>query len=189
MLLFSKSIAHVSAAENGILLVPGTKSNKIQKILCRLRKEKKFIDREFFQIYLSDPIPPRLYGTIKDHKPEKDCPIRPTVSTIGTPAYVICKYLAEIIQPTLNKNSNKIQKSTSFVHGAEEWKIGPTEIQVSYDVVNLYTSVPLDRSVQVIVEFLQDDHAELKNRTKLNLTDIQQLLEVCLSECYFFKTM
>ena len=107
------------------------------------------------------------------------------MSAIGTPAYVISKYLAEIIQPTLNKNSNKIQKSTSFVHGPKEWKIGPTEIQVSYDVVNLYTSVPLDRSVQVIVEFLQDDHAELKNRTKLNLTDIQQLLEVCLSECYF----
>ena len=61
----------------------------------------------------------------------------------------------------------------------------PTEIQVSYVVVNLYPSVPLDRSIQVIVEFLRDDLAKLKKRTKLNLTDIQQLQEVCLSECYF----
>ena len=30
----------------------------------------------------------------------------------------------------------------------------PTEIQVSYDVVNVYQSVLLDRSVRVIVEFL-----------------------------------
>ena len=51
--------------------------------------------------------------------------------------------------------------------------------------MNLYPSVPLDRSIQVVVEFLQDDHAELKKRTKLNLTDIQQLLKLCLSECYF----
>ena len=51
----------------------------------------------------------------------------------------------------------------------------PTETQVSYDVVNLYVSVPLDRSIQVIVEFLQDDDAELKKRTKLYLTDIQNL--------------
>ena len=51
----------------------------------------------------------------------------------------------------------------------------PTETQVSYDVVNLYASVPLDRSIQVIVEFLQDDDAELKKRTKLYLTDIQNL--------------
>ena len=65
----------------------------------------------------------------------------------------------------------------------------PTETQVSYDVVNLYASVPLDRSIQVIVEFLQDDHAELKKRTKLNLTDIQQLLELSLNECFFFIKM
>ena len=157
-------------------------TNKIQKILCRLRKEKKFTDREYFQIYPSDPIPPRLYGTVKAHKPEKNYPMRTIVSTIGTPAYGISKYLVEIIQPTLNKN-NKIQNSTSFVHEAKDWKIEPTEIQVSYDVVNIYPSVPLDRSIQVVVEFLQNDHAELKKRTKLNLTDIQQLLELCLSEC------
>ena len=51
----------------------------------------------------------------------------------------------------------------------------PTETQLSYDVVNLYASVPLDRSIQVIVEFLEDDDAELKKRTKLYLTDIQNL--------------
>ena len=147
-------------------------TNKIQKILCRLRKEKKFADREYFQVYLSDPIPPRLYGIIKAHKSEKNYPMRNIVSTIGTTAYGISKYLVEIIQPTLNKNNNKIQNSTSFVYEAKDWKIEPTEIQVSYDVVNLYPSVPPDRSIQVIVEFLRDDHVELKKRTKLNLTDI-----------------
>ena len=160
-------------------------TNKIQKILCRLRKEKKFTDREYFQIYPSDTAPPRLYGTIKAHKPVQNYSMRTIVSTIGTPAYGISKYLVGIIQPTLNKNNNKIQNSTSFVHEAKDWKIEPTEIQVFYDVVNLYPSVPLNRSIQVIVEFLQDDHAESKKRTKLNLTDIQQLLELCLSECCF----
>ena len=160
-------------------------TNKIQKILCRLRKEKQFTDKEYFQIYPSDPIPPRLHGTIKAHKPEKNYPMRTIVSTIGTPAYGIFKYLVQIIQPTLNKSNNKIQNSTSFVHEAKDRKIEPNETQVSYDVVNLYPSVPLNRSIQVIAEFLQDDHAELKKRTKLNVTDIQQLLELCLSEFYF----
>ena len=109
--------------------------------------------------------------------------MRTIVSTIGTPAYGISKYLVQIIQPTLNKSNNKIQNSASFVHEAKNWKIELTEIQVPYVVVNLYPSVPLDRSIQV--KFFQDDHAKLKKRTKLNLTDIQQLLELCLSECYF----
>ena len=128
-----------------------------------------------------------MYGTIKAHKPEKNYPMKTIVSTIGTPVYGISKFLVEIVQPTLNKSNNKIQNSTSFVHEAKDWKIEPTEIQVSYDVWNLYPSVPLDRSIQVLdlFKFLQDDHTELKKRTKLNITDIQQLLKLCLSECYF----
>ena len=116
-------------------------TNKIQKILCRLRKEKKFTDREYFQIYPSDPIPPQFYGTIKAHKPEKNYPMTTIVSTIGTPTYGISKYLVEIIQPTLNENNKKNQNSTSFVREAKDWKIQPTEIQISYDVVNLYASI------------------------------------------------
>ena len=140
-------------------------------------------------IYPSDPTPPRLYCTIKAHKPEKNCPTRTILSIMGTPTYGISKYLVQIIQPKLNKSNNKIQNSTSFVHEPKDWKIEPTETQLSRDVVNLYPSVPLDRSIQVIVEFLQDDHAELKKRTKLNLTDIQQLLELSLNECFFFIKM
>ena len=95
-------------------------SNKIQKILCRLRKEKKFTDREYFQIYLPDPIPTRFYGTINAHKPEKNYPMGTIVSTIRTSAYGISKHLVEIIQPTLNKNNNKIPNSTSFVYEAKD---------------------------------------------------------------------
>ena len=39
-------------------------NSKIGEILYRPRKEKKATDGEYFQIYLSDAIPPRLYGTI-----------------------------------------------------------------------------------------------------------------------------
>ena len=70
-------------------------------------------------------------------------------------------------------------------HEAKESKIEPTKIEISYNVVNLYSSVPLDRSIQIIVEFLQKDHAELKKRTNLNLTGIHELLVLCLRECYF----
>ena len=50
------------------------------------KKRKKFIDKKYFQIYPLDPMPPRLYGTITAHKPEKNCPMRTIASTIGTPA-------------------------------------------------------------------------------------------------------
>ena len=116
-------------------------TSKIQKHLCKLRKENKFTDQEYFEIYPSDPIPPRLYGTVKVHKPEKNYSMRTVVSTIGTPPYGISEYLIKIIQPTLNKSQHKFKNYVEFVNEAKTWKISPTEIQVSYDVVNLYPSV------------------------------------------------
>ena len=106
-------------------------ASKIQKHLCKLRKEKKFTDQGYFEIYPSDPIPPRLYGTVKARKPEKNYPMRTVLSTIGAPPYGISKYLVKIIQPTLNKSQHKIKNSVQFVNEAKTWKISPTEIEVS----------------------------------------------------------
>ena len=131
-------------------------TNKIQKHLCKLRKEKKFTDKEYFDIYSSGLIPPRLYGRVKAQKPEKNYPIRTVVSTIGTPPYRIAKYQVKIFQPTLSKSQHKIKNSVEFVNQAKTWEISRTEIQVSYDVVNVYTPVPLDKAIDVIREYLKN---------------------------------
>ena len=107
------------------------------------------------------------------------------VSTIGTPLYGISKYLVKIIQPKLNKSQHKLKNSVEFVNEAKTWKIPPSEIQVSYDVFNLYPSFPLDKAIDVIVEYLKNDFNNVKTRTKLTLVDIHQLIELCVSECYF----
>ena len=111
--------------------------------------------------------------------------MRTVVSTIGTSPYGFSKYLIKMMQPTLNNSQHKIKKSVQFVNKSKAWKISPTEIQVSY-VVNLYPSVSLDKAIHVIVKYLQqNDFNNVKRRTKLTLVDIHQLLELCLSECYF----
>ena len=84
-----------------------------------------------------------MYGTIKAHKPEKNYPMRLVVSTIGTPSYRTSEYLVKIIQPTLNKNINRLMNSYSFADISKTWEVDPDEVQVSYDVVNLYPSVPV----------------------------------------------
>ena len=61
-------------------------------MVCTLRKQEKFNNKLYYEFYPSDPIPPRLYGVIKAHKPEKDFPMRTIVSTIGTAPYGISKH-------------------------------------------------------------------------------------------------
>ena len=111
--------------------------------------------------------------------------MRIIVSTIGTPPYGISKYLIDIIQTTLNKNQHKVKSSRSFVLQAQTWKIERDEMQVSYDVTNLYPSIPIDKAIHVILQQLSENYEDLKTRTKLTLVDIQQIIELCVSECYF----
>ena len=159
-------------------------TSKIQKHLATLRKQQKFETRTYFQLYPSDPIPPRLSGVIKAHKHEKCYPMRAIVSTIGTPPYDISQYLVELIQPTLNKSKYKITNSSSFVNEAKGWLVKRDEVQVSYDIVNLYSSVPINKALDVLMDQLNSDKDDLMKRTKLCLKDIYELAELCLSKCY-----
>ncbi|XP_065683266.1 uncharacterized protein LOC136096059 [Hydra vulgaris] len=59
------------------------------------------------------------------------------------------------------------------------------EVQVSFDVVNLYPSIPIDEAIPVIIDILNNDIDDLKTQTKLFLVHIHQLIELSLSNCYF----
>ena len=156
----------------------------IRKLLSTLNKKGKFTKKEYECLYPSDPIPPRMYGTIKAHKPEKNYPMRIVVSTIGTPSYGISQHLVTLIQPTLNNNDTRLCNSATFVRKSREWNISPEEVQVSYDVINLYPSVPLGEATNVILDLLNSD-PDLRSRTKLTLQEIRSLILICISKCYF----
>ena len=61
----------------------------------------------------------------------------------------------------------------------KEWKKTKNKLKAKP-----YPVVSLDTSIKVIIKFFREDHEELKNRSKLNLTDICQFLNLCLSKCY-----
>ena len=107
------------------------------------------------------------------------------ISTVETPTYEISKYLTKIIQPMLNKNKHKLINSRTFISEAKNWDTFKEEIKVSYDVVNLYPSIPIEQSITIVINQHQEDES-LPNRTKLNLNEIKKLLHLCLSNCYFF---
>ena len=159
--------------------------NKFQVEISRLRKEDKINKQTFYAMYPSDAVPPRLYGLIKAHKPSKNFPMRCVVSTIGTPYYGTSSYLVKLIQPTLNKCDIRVINSASFVDEAKDWTIDANEIQVSFDVVALYPSIPIKRAIDAMMHILQNDEADVRERTNLSMSDIRKLLELSLSTCYF----
>ena len=99
--------------------------------------------------------------------------------------YGISQYLVELIQPTLNKSKYKIANSLSFVNEVKSWLVKRDEVQVSYDIVNLYPPIPINKALNVLIDQLNNGKDNLMKRTKLCLKDIYELAELCLSKCYF----
>ena len=95
------------------------------------------------------------------------------------------QYLVELIQPTLKKSKYKITNSSSIVNEAKNWLVKRNEVQVSYDIINLYPSVPINKALDVLVDQPNNDKDDLMKRTKLCLKDIYELAELCLNKCYF----
>ena len=108
--------------------------------------------------------------------------MRIVVSTIGTLNYGISNYLVKIIQPVLNKNKTGLKNFFDFVNKASSWNIN--EVQVSFDVVNLYPSIPLKEATLILIDQLNKDDS-FKYSTKLTISETRQLIELCLHCCYF----
>lgn len=91
---------------------------------------------------------PRIYGLPKIHK--EGVPLRPIVNTIGSPTYERAKYVAKILRPLVGNTDSFIKDSHDFVKLIKNEKIECDEILVSFDVVSLFTKIPLDEAIYVI---------------------------------------
>ena len=58
---------------------------------------------------------------------------------------------------------------------------------MSYDTVNLCTSVPINKAVDVLIDQLNNDKDDLMKRTKPCLKDIDELAELCLSYAQYLE--
>ena len=89
----------------------------------------------------TDSPAPRFYGQPKIHQP--GVPIRPIVSYSGSPLYSLNKYMANILKAYVKDEKNNAKNSTTFSNYIRNAPIEGDEIMVSFDVISLYTNVPI----------------------------------------------
>ena len=161
-------------------------TNKYRKELVEKLKElkdKNKISLDLYRkLYPTMDQPPRFYGLPKVHK--AGYPLRPIVSSIGTISYGCAKYLAKVLSPLVGRTIHHVQNSEDFVKEIRGISLEEDEELRSYDVTALFTSVPVDKALDIIENRLKEDPT-LKDRTSLLPSDIAELLGICLKCTYF----
>jgi predicted GIY-YIG superfamily endonuclease len=125
---------------------------------------------------------PHIYGLPKVHK--EGVPLRPIVSSRFGPLYELSRFLLPIITPYSENSKYTVKDSKDFVRILKHNGMDNNDIMVSFDIVNLFPSVPTKLTLEIVKEKLEGDPS-LSSRTYLTVEGILELLEVCLNSVYF----
>ena len=83
----------------------------------------------------------------------------------------MAKELAKIFKPLVGKSPHHVNSTQDFVEQAKHISLAPGECLSSYDVSALFTSAPVDPTLNIIKDLLEKDHT-LKERIVREVSDI-----------------
>ena len=153
----------------------------VNDFVYQLLLDNKIKQDKYYWLRCSKAVMPRFYGLPKIHK--VNVPLRPIVSFVNSPTYNISKFLSKIIKPLMT-NRFSVTNSIDFIDRIKDVVIEEDDILVSFDVVSLFTSVPVDCAIKCIFDLLVVDDS-LPTRTQLNAHDIKTGLEICSNSSVF----
>ena len=111
--------------------------------------------------------------------------MRPILSATGTCNYALAKWLDEKLKP-FSTNEYTISDIFEFAQEIKQFQVNENDIIVSYDVSALFTSVPLEETIQILTNkaFAQNWFNEMH---QLNITkdDLVELLRVATKHQLF----
>jgi hypothetical protein len=99
--------------------------------------------------------PPRLYGLLKIHK--LGVPLRSIVSPIGSPTYRLAQHLAHLLSGHIGHSPNNIKYSIEFVQFLSSLQVDTRDIMVSFDIVSLFTKVPIKETMDLLGSHFEED--------------------------------
>ena len=139
----------------------GLNERALQAFLLRQHKAGLISNGVYDRIRPTGSVRPRMYGLPKVHKPNP-IPLRPILSMVGSAQHELARWLTEVLQPVLNRYSvHVIKDSFAFcAHLREQRAPNENTFMCSFDVVSLFTNVPIDETIQICLDTLYRSDVE-----------------------------
>lgn len=131
------------------------------------------------QMYCSAATAPRIYGLPKIHK--ANTPLRPIVSSMNVPCYHLSKHIGKILRHLVSDTTN-IKNSYQLKDILQDIHLEDNEIIVSFDVISLFTNIPVHTAIQLIMKKWEI----IKTHTHIPRNTFLEILKFCLQDNNYF---
>lgn len=163
---------------------PTKKLQNKNNTIVRKMYQNKFINEKTKKLLLMNKsICPRLYGNPKIHK--EGYPLRPIVSSINSPSYDLSKWIGTIINSVIDHDVINIKNSYEFRDFITEQEIKSDHILVSFDVISLFTNIPLELVMTIVTK----NWEIIENITPIPIEMFLKITKFCVNECNYFKCL
>jgi hypothetical protein len=102
---------------------------------------------------------------------------------VNAPTDGVSNFLAKMLSPVEGNTEYTVKNSCRFAEFVRGKTPKADQVLVSFDVVSLFTNIPVDLAIKVATKRLRQD-ATLLQRTPLPVEDIIDLLSFCLNNTY-----
>jgi hypothetical protein len=157
--------------------------------LLQKEKELETVVRQILPKEVADAICPKgsrlahLYGLPKTHKPK--LAMRLILSATGTYNFMLAKWLDEKLKP-ISINEFTVSDPLRFSEELRKKEIVDGEILVSYDVYSLFSNVPVDETIEILVEkAFHKEWFNYKYNLALKESDLRALLNIAVKNQLF----
>ncbi|XP_073821583.1 uncharacterized protein [Musca autumnalis] len=154
--------------------------NKNNLLVEKLFKLGIINEAEKYKLTNKTSTAPRLYGLPKIHKDGN--PLRPICSTINSPANGLCKYVVDILKNLTVDSIYNVKDAKDFKTKIENIKINPDEVLISFDVVSLFPSIP----VNLVLNTIEDKWDTIKTHTTIPKELFMDILTLCIKDTRYF---
>ena len=132
-----------------------------------LKIKTYFDEKQCKKLYPTGSRPGLFHGTAKVGKVRKEetfdeLTMRPIISNIGTATYETAKYLNSLLAP-LGKSECSLLSTETIIKHIKGQRIPDCYQIISFDVKSLFTNVPLDETINIVLRKVYDENKKVTN--------------------------
>ena len=159
-----------------------SREGRLQRLLRKLKKNGHLDNAVYENIYPKGSQRARIYGLPKLHKDfgaNSTPPFRPIVSSIGTYNYNLAKYFCDLLSPHI-PTEHCATNTFTIVQDIQSLSMFG-KFMVSFDVESLFTNIPLEKCIDLAVNYISEGNPDLK----LTESELRSLFTVATAQTHF----